>query len=538
MTIWEMLAEAVESMPEPFGRKDVLRWFATHHPETNQTSISTHLQGATSNATPVSRGTFAQRTPLVTRVGRGEYIRYNGDDRPQASPVEPIRETPNPPAPTPIAPTPTETYDIALVSCGKAKRSVPSPAADLYTSDGFRKRRAIAEDAGREWFILSAEHGLVGPEEVIAPYDLALKDTGADYSAAWGAWVVAKLVRKVGSLRGKSALVLAPAAYADAIRLHLVGAGASIEEPLAGLRQGEQGSWLTTEVLRRRLTPGGAHARPAPVPTAPLITAPVATEPVDDRPRGAGGAAIVAALIKFRASNEKLHESRLGYADSAEADELLQTDPFAFLIGVILDEGIRAERAWGAPLELKKRLGHLDPWRLRHQLDAVRAAVAGPPALHRFVEIMSDAIVEAADRVCTTYGGDASRIWVPGSTAVQVDHRLREFYKIGPKKAAMAVELLVTHFEVDIADLHGSNVAYDVHVRRVFLRTGLVDRDDIGTITRVARTLSPDRPGYLDLPTWLIGRGWCHATAPDCPARPLGDVCPRLADRNVRSTSR
>ncbi|QGF22599.1 DUF6884 domain-containing protein [Raineyella fluvialis] len=395
---------------------------------------------------------------------------------------------------------------FALVSCGKAKRSAPSAAADLYTSDSFRKRRAIAEDAGRAWFILSAQHGLVPPDEVLAPYDLALAETGPDYRSAWGAWVVAKLMHKVGPLNSKSVLVLAPAAYADAIRPHLQQAGARLKEPLVGLRQGEQGAWLAAEVRRHRLAGGG------PATTA----APVTVASVDDHVREARDAAVAAALVAYRESNEKLHESRLGYADTAEADELLQTDPFAFLLGVVLDEGIRAERAWGGPLELKKRLGHLDPWRVRDQRDDVRAAVAGPPALHRFVEIMAEAIVDAADRVCSTYGGDASRLWAPGSTAAQVDARLRKFRKIGPKKAAMAVELLVTHFGIELAELQGTNVAYDVHVRRVFLRTGLVDRDDIREVTRAARSLYPARPGYLDLPAWLIGRGWCHATGPDC----------------------
>lgn len=53
----------------------------------------------------------------------------------------------------------------------------------------------------------------------------------------------------------------------------------------------------------------------------------------------------------------------------------------------------------------------------------------------------------------------------------------------------MAVELLVTHFGIDLAELHGTNVAYDV--RRVFLRTGLVDREDIRDISRAGSVPVP-----------------------------------------------
>ena len=503
-------------MPEPFGRQDVLRWFAANHPEVNPSTASAHLQFATSNAPLESRGVFASRTPLVTRVGRGEYVAYRPGADALGSPVvaEPVTMPPR--APRHAA---SGEFDIVLVSCGRAKQAGPSRAADLYTSDGFRKRRAIAEDAGRSWFILSAEHGLVSPDEWLAPYDLALANAPADYRDAWGLWVTARLALKAGGLQDLSILVLAPAAYSTAIIAPLLAAGAAVQDPLSGLRQGEQGAWLTTEVQRRRIaTHPAAPARPTPTPTI--------ARPTDRR-------GVADALLEYRRGNEKLHRSRLGFAHTAEGDALLQADPFAFLIGVILDEGIQAERAWQGPLELKNRRGHLDPWRLRSQLGAVRGAIAAPPALHRFIEVMASAVVMAAERVCTVYAGDAGRLWAPGSTAAQVDARFREFHKVGPKKAAMAVELLVSHFGIELEELSGSNVAYDVHVRRVFLRSGLVDRDDIGLVTAVARQLNPERPVLLDQPTWLIGRRWCHATAPDCPGCPLRDVCPQLTHRNV-----
>ena len=51
-------------------------------------------------------------------------------------------------------------------------------AKDLYISDWFVKARAHVEQAGNEWFILSAEHGLVHPENVIAPYERTLNAMG------------------------------------------------------------------------------------------------------------------------------------------------------------------------------------------------------------------------------------------------------------------------------------------------------------------------------------------------------------------------
>ncbi len=95
----------------------------------------------------------------------------------------------------------------------------------------------------------------------------------------------------------------------------------------------------------------------------------------------------------------------------------------------------------------------------------------------------------------------------------------------------MAVEILERDLHVPVADLSGSDIAYDVHVRRVFLRTGLADHDDVGEMVASARSLHPDRPGELDNPAWDIGRRWCKAGVPDCATCPVLQACPRYIER-------
>jgi endonuclease III len=63
-----------------------------------------------------------------------------------------------------------------------------------------------------------------------------------------------------------------------------------------------------------------------------------------------------------------------------------------------------------------------------------------------------------------------------------------------------------------------SDVAVDVHVRRVFLRSGLVESDDPVSIILAARELWPDPPAALDSPAWNVGITWCRPTAPECSA--------------------
>ena len=60
---------------------------------------------------------------------------------------------------------------IYLVSCVSQKLSHPAPAQNLYTSAWFQKARSFVLKSGSPWYILSAEHGLVHPEQVLAPYE-------------------------------------------------------------------------------------------------------------------------------------------------------------------------------------------------------------------------------------------------------------------------------------------------------------------------------------------------------------------------------
>ena len=151
--------------------------------------------------------------------------------------------------------------------------------------------------------------------------------------------------------------------------------------------------------------------------------------------------------------------------------------------------------------------------------------------LHRFKVNMARWVTLAARDVISHYGGDASAIWSDSPTAVELQRRSVQFAGIGQKKAAMAVELLERDLGVVVKELEGSDIAFDVHIRRVLIRTGLAERDDQGEIIDRARALNPERPGSLDHPLWDIGRRWCRPRNPNCGSCPLTTLCPRLLSR-------
>ena len=104
---------------------------------------------------------------------------------------------------------------------------------------------------------------------------------------------------------------------------------------------------------------------------------------------------------------------RLPFTGDDEADRLLVDRPLALLIGFALDQQVTVQKAFSGPLELQRRLGHLDAARIAAidpaELDRVFRT---PPALHRFPGCdgrQGPGAVRA--RSPTDYGNDAGRIW-------------------------------------------------------------------------------------------------------------------------------
>src|SRR2546427_6747953 len=94
------------------------------------------------------------------------------------------------------------------------------------------------------------------------------------------------------------------------------------------------------------------------------------------------------------------------------ANELLETDPLALLIGMVLDQQVKMEKAFGGPYELKRRLGHLDVRKIAsmgpENLDTV---FRERPALHRFPGNMARRGQAMCAAVGQDYRGDAEAVW-------------------------------------------------------------------------------------------------------------------------------
>lgn len=607
---------------------------------------------------------------------------------------------------------------LVLLGCVAEKRDHPVPAGDLYVSDLWHKRRSHAEVLGQPWAILSAEHGLVMPDTVLAPYDRSLRNESPTYRRRWSEQTAGDVIELCDRLGVRAVEAHAGAAYLESGLIdRLDRAGIRVIWPLRGMRIGEQLAWYANRavpvseagddvetprmvgvssvladglvvaprivrleaidgfqfrwpdavetfesgwageaemsgrslvfrhgvgaktvygrhrvhtvtwlgdvivegvaaddfeqsrallsliktadgsmvrnmaevddgyrslpvvdhrgeidakwsrsgmavklrvddiagwLLHAWLRGGGPAHSGAPSPKiSPAADPPFSSGPsvivtgapavesevaVDTEAPGSLGPmsaehrhGVAQALVAFapRAAEMAGDLESSSFAAIPEANQLLADDPFAFLLAVVADYQIAAEKAWALPYLLKERLGHLDMERMLADPQAVAEAVARRPSLHRYINNVASYFVEACRIVLGSYGGDASQIWADEPTAVEVQRRLQRFPGISQKKAAMAVEILERDFGVPIRNMEGSDIAFDVHIRRVFLRSGLAEIDDQDHMIEMARRYWPDRPGLLDLPSWVIGRNWCRPRDPGCIECPIGLQCAR-----------
>lgn len=132
-----------------------------------------------------------------------------------------------------------------------------------------------------------------------------------------------------------------------------------------------------------------------------------------------------------------------------ESDRLLNSDPTALLIGMLLDQQVPMEWAFTGPLTLSRRLGHLDPTRIAAMdVEEFVSVCCDKPAIHRFPAAMGRRIHALSEVIATGYGGDTESIWRGVPDGHELVARLRRLPGFGEEKTMIFVALLAKRFGV------------------------------------------------------------------------------------------
>jgi uncharacterized HhH-GPD family protein len=130
-------------------------------------------------------------------------------------------------------------------------------------------------------------------------------------------------------------------------------------------------------------------------------------------------------------------------AQEPAADKVLSEDPFALLVGMMLDQQFPMERAFAGPAKVLDRFGTLDPAAIAAaDPDAFSELCRRPPAIHRYGGSMAARMQELARAVVDQYDGDAARIWSEATSGADLLKRLQALPGFGKQKAQIFTALV------------------------------------------------------------------------------------------------
>lgn len=208
--------------------------------------------------------------------------------------------------------------------------------------------------------------------------------------------------------------------------------------------------------------------------------------------------------------------AKLQLVQDPAADALLESNPFALLVGMLLDQQIPMEVAFAGPKKIADRLAATRGCDLNRvgtsQQYPMEAAFAGPkkiadrmggvdareiaeydpeqfaalcsttPAVHRFPGSMAKRIQALAQLVVDRYDGDAAALWTAGDPdGAEVLRRLKALPGFGEQKAKIFLALLGKQYGVTPAGWR--EAAGDYGTRGSY--RSIADVTDAGSLEKV-----------------------------------------------------
>ncbi len=463
--------------------------------------------------------------------------------------------------------------EVLLLGCVKSKRGSPSPAKDMYVSALWNGRRSLAESRGLRWKILSAKHGLLDPDEMIEPYDVALAGQSQVERQAWSNRVFSQLLDEFEDLEGMVFEIHAGWAYSESgLSTSLRAVGARVIRPLEGLLLGEQLAWYQDR----------SRSRPVSTVSPPDLHSDTREgqyfggsppDSVGDVEAGRLGELISSSFFGNRLDLSKRPGApRPGWDGMPElhaVEELRSQGAPPAEIRLFLtflsamDRARDAIRLWNAGTVLWKE----DRWpfdpsmvvqksstEMRECLAASRVSQrhsADTFAWQVIAESLLSRAVEPVNRVIENGSGDAAELV---DSVESRTHSGQPFFPLltGPKISRMWIRMLANPGQADIGNIDSIPVAVDVQVRRITEYLGItgtgnmslerarpiiqdawragITTADIGGPERIGGTCAALDPALWFYARW--GCTFCERAGRQMPISPACGAC-RLSPKFI-----
>jgi uncharacterized HhH-GPD family protein len=139
-------------------------------------------------------------------------------------------------------------------------------------------------------------------------------------------------------------------------------------------------------------------------------------------------------------------------ATTDAGNTLLERDPLALLIGMLLDQQIPMEKAFTSPHVLAERMGveRLDAHEIAgYDAERFEALFRQVPALHRFPAAMAKRVQAMAQVLVDRFDGRAEQVWTGAVDGADLVRRIGALPGFGEQKARIFTALLGKQFGVD-----------------------------------------------------------------------------------------
>jgi uncharacterized HhH-GPD family protein len=163
------------------------------------------------------------------------------------------------------------------------------------------------------------------------------------------------------------------------------------------------------------------------------------------------------------------------------ADQVLTDDPFALLLGMLLDQQYPMEHAFRGPAKVLDRFGTLDPAKIAAaDPEEFAALCATPPAVHRFPGSMATRIQAVAREVLDRYDGDTARLWTEAASGADLVTRVMALPGFGKQKAQIFAALVAKQLGVRPDGWEQAGGDYSLEGYRSV--ADVVDADSLGRV--------------------------------------------------------
>jgi uncharacterized HhH-GPD family protein len=142
--------------------------------------------------------------------------------------------------------------------------------------------------------------------------------------------------------------------------------------------------------------------------------------------------------------------AKLQLVQDPAADALLEANPFALLVGMMLDQQIPMEVAFAGPKKIADRMGDVDAREIAaYDPEKFIALCSERPAVHRFPGSMATRLQTLAHTIVDDYDGNAAALWLAGEPdGSEVLRRLKALPGFGEQKAKIFLALLGKQYGV------------------------------------------------------------------------------------------